>query len=85
MASNNQKDCISPNSGAPFDKWSNTTPAQLQASLDAIHRKSFSELKEASSRGSILLSISNLIEKNRKDFEGLIVTEVGKTQAEAIS
>jgi succinate-semialdehyde dehydrogenase/glutarate-semialdehyde dehydrogenase len=85
MASNNQKDCISPNSGAPFDKWSNTTPAQLQASLDAINRKSFSELKEASSRGSILLSIANLIEKNRKDFEGLIVTEVGKTQAEAIS
>ena len=36
MANNNQIDCISPNTGAPFDKWSNTTPAQLQASLDTI-------------------------------------------------
>ena len=85
MANNNQIDCISPNTGAPFDKWSETTPAHLQASLDTIQKKSFYELKEASSRSSILLSISSLIEKNRKDLEELIVTEEGKTQAEAIS
>ena len=65
MANNNQIDCISPNTGAPFDKWSQTTPAELQALLDTVHKKSFYELKEASSRSSILLSISNLIEKHR--------------------
>ena len=85
MANHNQIDCISPNTGAPFDKWSQTTPAELQALLDTVHKKSFYELKEASSRSSILLSISNLVEKHREDFEALIVREVGKTQTEAKS
>ncbi len=78
-------DCISPNTGAPFDQWSETPVSEFRESLARVSRDSFSDLATVSSRRSVLLEISCLIEANRDEFEKIIITEVGKTRTEAVA
>ena len=85
MADSKKIDCISPNTGAAFDQWEETGPAEFQSALDKVSSASFLDLSEVSSRRAALLAISDIIEKNRNEFETLIVNEVGKTKAEAVA
>ena len=85
MADSKKIDCISPNTGLAFDQWEETGPAEFQSSLDKVSNASFSDLSEVSSRREALFAIRNAIEKNRNEFETIIVNEVGKTKAEAVA
>ena len=85
MADSKKIDCISPNTGVAFDQWEETVPAEFQSALDKVSNASFSDLSEVSSGRKALFAISNAIEKNRNEFETIIVNEVGKTKAEAVA
>ena len=85
MANIKRIDCISPNTGAAFDQWEETGPAEFQSALDKLSSASFSDLSEVTSRRKALFAISYAIEKNRNEFETIIVNEVGKTKAEAVA
>ena len=85
MANRKKIDCISPNTGVAFDQWEETGPAEFQSALDKVSSASFSDLYEVSLRRKALFAISNAIEKNRNEFETIIVNEVGKTKAEAVA
>ena len=85
MADSKKIDCISPNTGVAFDQWEETGPAEFQSALDKLSSASFSDLSEVTSRRKALFAISNAIEKNRNEFETIIVNEVGKTKAEAVA
>ncbi len=78
-------ECISPNTGASFDQWSETPVSEVRESLARVSRNSFSDLATVSSRRSVLLEISRLIEANRDEFEKIIINEVGKTRTEAVA
>ncbi len=78
-------ECISPNTGTSFDQWSETPVSEVRESLARVSRNSFSDLATVSSRRSVLLEISCLIEANRDEFEKIIINEVGKTRAEAVA
>ena len=78
-------ECISPNTGASFDQWSETPVSEVRESLARVSRNSFSDLATVSSRRSVLLEISCLIEANRDEFEKIIINEVGKTRTEAVA
>ena len=85
MANIKKIDCISPNTGLAFDQWDETELAEFQKALDKVSKSSFLDLSEVSSRRAALLAISDIIEKNRNEFETIIVDEVGKTKAEAVA
>ena len=68
-------ECISPNTGASFDQWSETPVSEFRDSLARVSRNSFSDLATVSSRRAILLEISHLIEVNRDEFEKIIINE----------
>ena len=85
MKSEENIDCISPNTGASFDQWSETPVSEVRESLARVSRNSFSDLATVSSRRSVLLEISCLIEANRDEFEKIIINEVGKTRTEAVA
>ena len=85
MKNEEKIDCISPNTGASFDQWSETPISEFRESLARVSRHSFPDLATVSSRRAILLEISHLIEVNRNEFEKIIINEVGKTRAEAVA
>ena len=85
MKNEEKIDCISPNTGASFDQWSETPISEFRESLARVSRHSFPDLATVSSRRAILLEISHLIEVNRDEFEKIIINEVGKTKAEAVA
>ena len=85
MKNEEKIDCISPNTGASFDQWSETPISEFRESLARVSRHSFPDLATVSSRRAILLEISHLIEVNRDEFEKIIINEVGKTRAEAVA
>ncbi len=76
-------ECISPNSGKTFDKWTETSVTQFNDSLERLYDKSFAELSPTSSRTAALRMLSDAIEEGREELETLIIAEVGKTKAEA--
>ena len=79
MKNEEKIDCISPNTGASFDQWSETPISEFE-SLARVSRHSFPDLATVSSRRAVLLEISHLIEVNRDEFEKIIINEVGKTK-----
>ena len=85
MKNEGKIECISPNTGASFDQWSETPVSEVRESLARVSRNSFSDLATVSSRRSVLLEISCLIEANRVEFEKIIINEVGKTRTEAVA
>ena len=85
MKNEEKIDCISPNTGASFDQWSETPVSEFRESLARVSRHSFSDLATVSSRRADLLEVSHLIEVNRDEFEKIIINEVGKTRTEAVA
>ena len=68
-----------------FDQWDETGLKELQTALDKVSKSSSVDLYEVSSRRTALMALSEIIEKNRNEFETIIVNEVGKTKAEAVA
>ena len=83
MENKEQFECISPNTGKTFDKWTQTSVAEFNDSLKRLYNKSFGELSPTSSRAEVLRMLSDAIEEGREELETIIVAEVGKTRAEA--
>ena len=83
MEDKEQFECISPNTGKAFDRWTQTSITEFNNSLELLYDKSFAELSPTSSRAEALSMLSDAIEEGREELETLIVSEVGKTKAEA--